>query len=193
MSWLSLLVSLVAGVFLTFLIWTLRTKAYAPKIAWSNRIAYTADNSVPGGYRQFAKVQNTGRRSIVDVHFICIFRVPIENENEKVLLFEIPTVGVPLPVLQPGFTRTISMKTSEIRFDQTYRLPKALLDTINQDPPCPMSQVIGSVEGCSLRMYISATDEISGTRKIFQNDPDYVSDDFQKGRFAEKSLIFIPE
>jgi hypothetical protein len=86
LSWLSVGVSVLTGVILTLLVWATRTKVYVPDISWSEQIAYTPDEHVPGGVRQFAKVMNTGRRAIVDLRFICILRVPFENDADKVLV-----------------------------------------------------------------------------------------------------------
>ena len=207
MSWLSTILSALGALLVAFLIWLIQNKIFAPRIRWSKEIAFDIDPSLPSGVNEYAKIRNKGLRSIINVESVCIFRFLIKESNEsessrkpdphsesdKHLVCEIRTVRVPIPKLKPGATRTITFKTNGVEEDQIQRFPQTLRNSFNRKPPLSLNSVMTSVPGCSIRMFISATDVVSRTRKVFVNKTDYVSDDIQRGAFKPDSLDFVPD
>jgi hypothetical protein len=144
---------------------------------------------------------------MVDVEIVCILRYLIPESTESVfssredphsesdrhLVCEIPSVGVPIPKLKRGATRTISLNTYGIKKDQIDTFPPVLRDCLNQFPPRSLSSIFNSAPGCSVRIFISATDVLSRSRKVFVNEPDYEYDDIRHGKFERDSLVFVPD
>ena len=191
MGVLSTLVSFLLGILTSAVLWVFRTRVIVPKIEWSERVACETDTSLPGTLKQSVKVKNVGRRAMVVGEIVCILSVPITGSG-KSLLCQLPTMGVPIPKLGPGETRTITLKTYGFDEEQIFRFPNSILQVINQTPPRPLRDVLDAQPNSEIRVHLSAYDELSGTRRNFLAGP-YVSSDLGNGHFAPKSIRFIPD
>jgi hypothetical protein len=207
LSWFSLSLSVLAALLVAFMLWLIQNRVFRPRIHWSKEIAFEVDSSNSDRVHQFAKVKNQGLRSMVDVEVVCILRYLIpesarsdfssraedpHGESDRHLVCEIPSVGVPVPMLNRGATRTISLNTYGIEKDQIEQFPPALRDCLNQSPPHSLLRVVSSMPGCSIRIFISATDAISRSRIVSVNVPAYESTDVLEGKFERDSLSFVP-
>ena len=160
LSWVSSSLSVLGAVLVAFVLWLIQNRVFAAS-HWSKKIAFEVDPSNPRRVHQFAKIKNRGLRSMVDVEIVCILRYLIPESTESVfssredphsesdrhLVCEIPSVGVPIPKLKRGATRTISLNTYGIKKNQIDTFPPVLRDCLNQFPPRSLSSIFNSAPG----------------------------------------------
>lgn len=177
----SAFVGLLTGFITSAGFWWFTTRFLTPKIQWSARISVTP-RSASNAAANRIKIMNVGRRSAVDFSATCMLRVPGVTTGTNVRLVNLRTLDVPLPRLEPKAERIISIKTDGINPAHVASLPAELQVLLNQSPAASLEEVFTKFPNSEVVLYLSAYDEVSGTRKHYRSHP-YTKDSLAVGRF----------
>ena len=182
----SAVISVALGIAASGLFWLWLRHGLAPRIRWSENIsAVNPEDGRPVRYR--IKIQNVGWRAAVDFGATCVLRVPAIEGSVNHRLVLLRTLDVPIPRLSRRQGRVISVKTHGLAEEHVRDLPIKLRGMLNQEPAVPLDALLQAFEGAELVLYLSAYDEVSGTRVSSRSLP-YTSSDISPRQFRANGV-----
>lgn len=179
-------VSGLMGVLASYVFWLWVTRVLAPRIKYSEKIS--VNDKWPGGPTKYrVKIQNVGRRAAVDFQAICVLRIPGVATGENYKLVKLRTLDVPLPRLEHGHSRIITIKTDGLNKRHVRDLPDPLPTWLNQSPAVGLEKILNAFPGSEAILYLSAYDEVSGVRRSYRSRP-YNAGSITRGYFKQDSV-----
>lgn len=191
----ALLVGIPLGVLSSLIAWWILFHAIVPKVRYSNRIAKGDFIYSPSGTRCRIRLENFGRRDILDVELFARLRVRgLRPEAPTTWDIVYPRIGyAKIPKLprsgQPGSRLTLTIHPHELD-DFSIKLLPDNLQTKVGTKELTLDELMSLGTQSELHVYAFGYDAFSGTRRVFESPP-YLLSDIQLGVFGPGSLDLV--
>lgn len=202
---ISILIGLLTGILTALIAWWILFHCIIPRIHFSSSISKTPTQDDKSGYRYRFKLENAGRRSIIDVELMARLRI-------KGLLADYPNnwevINIPLGANGRRYKipRILPIRRRRVRY--IMRLYVNRVDEF-REPIYPehirrkaekqsllLEDILSLGSQATLQIHAFGYDEFSGARKLFISKF-YTIHDIKEGPFEEKGLdvqeLTIPE
>lgn len=186
----SILIGLLIGVGTNLIAWWILFHYIVPKIHFSPSISKipTKDNKL--GYKYRIKIQNSGKRSIIDVEFRARLRIKGLLDNPKHWkLVSIPLYGNTIvnkfPIIEPAKQKTsgwaIQIYLNNVDEFRNLPYPEDIRKK-SKEESLLLEDVMGMGSETSIQIFAFGYDEFSGSRKYFESKS-YTINDIKEGPF----------
>ncbi len=169
---------LVSGLVASFVFWYSLTHWLVPKIQISPKISKLPAKTYRSGYFYQFKIKNPSEgRPAIDLKFQASIYYPDFPRKGVTNVYPIPLDAVNLMELLPVIkgerrTRRVRFKIDDHKFCEIHQrrfFPKEIKDCAKQES-LRLEQLLKISESAFIRVYIAASDEFSGSRKIFKKE-----------------------
>ena len=181
----SLFASFGLGILTSLATWIIFAWILAPRLRWSEQLA---SRPAMGAHRreEAVRVKNIGHRAVVDLRVICVLHIPTGHHHDDSYVCRLATSGVSLPMLSRGGTRTFSILPRALSDAQFEELPPVAASALRESDS--IETLLRALPGSGISFYVSATDNVSGTYRMFKHEGDYDIGSIVRGWFIHKSL-----
>ena len=172
--WVSLVIGFLIGIVSSFLVWWFVLRILVPKISFSESISKTKTKEEKSGYRYRLKIENSGRRGIIDVDLVCKLRLkgvyPGDGSNWQV---------VTIPVRNKWYIRIRPTRKNKLREVVRLEMDKVKIDNFDKDiypeeirQKCRegtllLEDLLSLGTERTFWLVLMGYDEFSGSRKVF--------------------------
>lgn len=189
---------MVTGVLSSFFAWWILHHAMKPKIKIDNNIYKQNTKSSKTGFYYQIKYENIKKRSsAVDVTArVSLYLRDFPREGFT-NIYNIPLSGAQVFELMPkkrkaiGNNRYIDLKINDIKFKEQIQqkyMPKRIQD-LAEEQRLTVEDLLGVAKKSFVRIYITATDAFSGSKKTFKSK-DLTIDTIVHGKFTKTGFMY---
>lgn len=181
----------ILGVLSSSVVWWITTHLIVPRIKFSNDISKLETEHSSTGYHYRVKIENTGRRGIIDLEIFIIYRVKglsIRVPGNWYIVYMEPS-SRRIPKLGKGMNRLISFYPENTEdFKKSY-YPVDIQKAAN-DKTLTLEQLMKIGEKSKIMIVVFGYDELSGSRKVFESKL-YKKEDIKFGFFEKNGMSVV--
>lgn len=192
---ISFAIGMPLGIFASLVAWWIIYRGYAPKMKFSEVIAKQKNNH--SGYKYFIKVENAGKRTIVDAEFFVQLRIrnltPKSKNLWKVLFIPLEYNHIPRmrSANKYGIRDALSLRIERCdQIDSNIFTEEIVAKHAKGE--LQLEELMNLGEDADLQLISYGYDEFSGARKVFESKY-YKKTDIHLGRFKKASLEFTKD
>lgn len=191
---LYLVIGAVLGFFVSIAAWLFTNKYLVPKIKFANKISKIRSKDNPDKFEYRIRLENAGKRDIVDLHVYALVRIVGLEENKEIsqlvtlLLSEnYPTVIVPCKSESNYGIRQYRIEVNNCeRFKETI-YGKDINEKYSQGI-LTLEDLLLIKDDVTVHFAALGTDRLSGTRKYIESEQPYTYDSISYGDYEGMGL-----
>lgn len=186
---ISILIGLFIGILTNLIAWWILFHHIVPKIYFSHSISKIPTQEDKSGYKYRFKIQNLGKRPIIDVELIARIRLKGAGDFPRnIRIVDIPlskkAISHRIPIIMSGDDtgKILKLFVNEVdEFRDLARYPDYIKIKSNEKILL-LEDVLSIGSEATLQIFAFGYDEFSGSRKVFISKF-YTVDDIKEGRF----------
>lgn len=200
-----LIVGFMLGILTNFIVWAVLSHYFVPKIRFSKRLSKVPIKKTKkdrSGYRYRFKIENSGRRDIIDVELTARLGVKgLRTKNMWNILY-IPlnadgSISYRIPKLFPakegetGHRKIIFLHPNSAELLRHWTIFPEEIRCKTRQKTLLFEDLLRLGSQAKLEIHAFCYDRFSGSRKLYVSDP-YARDDIVEENFDPMSLDVIP-
>ncbi len=186
---LSLILGIPLGVLTSLISWWILFHKIVPKIQFSKNISKTQSVDSKSGFRYRIKLENIGKRDILDVEIFARFKIkgvkPETPKNWSIIDLHISKNRI--PIIKKNTNKMIRIYPEKTESFQKKFYPD-LINKKQMNETLTMEDIFSIKEDTSLQIVLFGYDSFSGARKIFESSI-YYKDNIKLGLFNKANLL----
>jgi len=194
---ISIIVSSITGIAASFFVWWFTVKHI--RLKFSEKISKSKTFENKSGFKYRFKMENYGRRNIIDIEIIVRFRSKglIRNTPNNWEVVYLPTstleykkIAIMKPFSKSNLRSILEIKTYECDYFQNSVFPDDIIQK-SRNKTLLLDDILDLNQNSEFQILIIGTDEFSGAKKFFHSKI-YKKSDIELGFFDPRGLDIMP-